>query len=480
MLTAGAVAVATSVQGQDFDRHAVAEGTQAYEVEWESADPGMLRLSLAPSENASVPTASISLVDEEEGVEGTYELDDEWPRLDVRVEPGEEPVVMVHETREAQLDVLVEEGHPVDWSPIDLATESQVLVSGDRERVNTQIVLDMDRVPVHMGLELDGLVDSLDLTASQEETTVLEATVDHADARAGHRLAPSLDPGAFDDGNVLVKVQADELDGELALTTYHLEKDTPHVVHENESNEDEPRDSKPDKEDGAREQDRASADQRSPALQPLRNVTPGSPVGLALAEDQQLWLASEDEDARLVLFDPDDEVNTTLGFDETTPEEAPNGTHEDRSWASLDLESTGEHVLVLDARENAKLYAQAADRIEHRGLDRIEIQGHAAPNGSSLLSSSSANETVQVEGGVFGFSWTSQSIDVDRDVELVGPSGETLYEASAMSADRAKIASHESAASDPLVGPSGEYSVLTEATSVHDEGIEFTLTVYER
>lgn len=475
LLTAGALALATSVQSQNFERQAVTDqDATAHSVDWQSHDPGMLRLSLAPTDNASQPHATVSLLDADGTLQGTTTLDTEWPRLDVHMQPGDEQRFFIHQTHDAEITILAEQGHPINWNTLETSTQTTTLATGDREPIKTQIVIDNEDQPVHMDLTLDGAVHDLDITATNpDEETVFYATAEHADAAAGHQLAPTLDPSAFQTGSLLVQLETTELDGTLGLTTHHLALGPPHVVHAD--------DNEPQEEPTNATQEPHDTDDEAqePGLIELRTLNPSAPLGVTITDtDAPVHIASEDEDARVLLFDPDDAYLGTTSLDQDPPEaaddEAQNGT-----WLTLPLNTTGEHILILDAEEDATLYAPNEDTLHLRGVDRVEHQAQATPEKEGFTMRSNATATMEIPGGVFGFAWTTNGFDVKRDIELLGPSEEVLYDATAVTADRFHIASHKDTA-DPIAGSTGTYTVNTETTSLHDEGITFTITHYER
>lgn len=476
LLTAGAAVVATSVQGQDYERTAVVSEVGAYEVEWESHEPGQLRLALSPDDGANSPEAVVSLVDGDGERIGTYTLTEEWPNLDHEVQPDETVTVLVHRAVEAEIQALHEEGHPVDWKERSLAERTVDLAEGDAEPVRTQVVVDLDRTPVHADLSLDGAVDGLEATAvNGEDETALEAYVDHADTEEGQALAPSVYPAALEADTLNVKLAAETLDGSLTLDLYTLEEQPAHVVEEESTSED-TEDADAEKEEETTSEDGADEEASTPTS--VAQLPPDTPVAVTVGDaDSSLTVLGEE--GHVVAFGPDDTV--------VAAERLEHDGHEDDDYndtsnatASIPVNETGEHVLVLrHADEPARLEAPADLFEESRELERVEVTGEIEGDGGFAFGSNGSAERT-LDTGVFAFSWSAEGVDADREVRLEGPSGDTLYEANSSSVYGAEVTTACPEHAEPFAGPAGAFTVHTESTSADDQGLSFTFVTYER
>jgi hypothetical protein len=479
LLTAGGVALASSVQGKDYERTATVEETGAHAIEWDSPDPGTLRLALAPHDGADAAEATVSLVADDGDRVGTYTLDDEWPRLDHAMEPDERIDVVVHRLVDADLAALHEEGHPVDWTDRTLDERTVTLAEGDGERVRTQVAVDLDEAPIHAGLALDGSVEDLSVTGEDpDERTALEAEVDRADTDQGQALAPEVNPRALDADSLLVRLDAGTLDGTLDLTLSTLGTDDPHVVRASEDADGD----EPEEPEDAEETNETTAGEEEPAEPATTQVElePGTPVAVAL-EDADAAATLAGEEGHVAVFAPDETVVDTVELDDREHEEreGEDGEEAEPATADLPVAGEGEHVLVLgDADENATLELPAAALADSRTLETETVNGTAAPNGT-LHVRGHANATAAIEGGLIGFGWDSQDVDAERTVRLEDPDGEVAYEERRTTAGGAVAAfcPHED---DAVLGPSGDYTVETSSTGVGDEGIAFELTTYVR
>lgn len=510
LLAGSGLALATNVQGQDFERKGeLADPGDAYRIEWDSEDAGTLRLSMDPASDATSPSAIVSLFEGDERL-GTYTLDEDWPRLDQKVDARDRLVLVVHRTVDAEVDVLAEEGHPVDVDRVELATDNVELVSGDDEAVRTQIALDREDPFANLALTFEGDAEDLEVEVLNEaDETMLEATAPRIDTREGQALSASVSPDAFETGSVLVRVTADTLNGTLGLDIQQLAVDNPHVVEadedakhdEGDAGDDEPAQANRTAEepDDGQENDtekRETADtreeqSRDSSLRKITDLTPGDPVAVEVpAGVEALYVVGEEDCATAIAFDADDQLagvamldrdEGAQSWDEGEDEEDHNAS--DKVVVSLPVEAPGEHVVLLeDSHDDGALYMDVDEPVDTRVLDTIEVEGQISSDDDRMIGSSNGTNTSAeeaLEGGLIGFSWRSDGVDIEREVRLVGPDGEALYEAHGASAGPIQVTT-DGHQEDPLVGSAGDYTIETDSESAIDRGMSYTLVTYER
>lgn len=488
LLAGSAVAIASGVQGQDFEREGQLDATgSAYEIEWDSEDPGKLRLSLDPDDGATNPRALVSLIGPDGDRIGSYELTEQWPRLDQRVEAQSTYKVIVHRALDSEVDVLAEEGHPVSLERIELSTERVPLVDGDDEAIRTRVSLDREAAPVHLGLSLEGQAEDLQITAlNEDDEPVLEASAQAINTSAGERLVGTLHPEALRAGSILVQIQADALDGSLGLRVAEISEGSPNVVeaHSSSSGQDTNTSTSSGNETTSSGDGNATDSAEQIPLTRVAKLEPGTPVAVSVPEGvEALHVVAEEDCGEAVVFGPQDNVVGQAPLASEEGAEAWNGSdddsHEDRVVASIPVNATGKHVVVLaNAWEEGALYMRVQEPVDHRELNITEVEGQTEGDGDLFGSSNGSSEDA-IDGGLLGFSWESQGADLHREVELTGPSGETLYHAEGMGAGSATVM-YDHNGTHPLVGPSGNYTVTTEGQSATGEGISYTLYAYQR
>lgn len=488
LLAGSAVALATNVAGQDYERQGeIVETGSAYAVDWDSEDAGKLRLSLDPADSAADPSAQVSVF-EDGARQGTYTLDEDWPRLDQRVEPSAEIAIVVHRALESEIDVLAEEGHEMGLERLELSTQSVELVEGDNEAIRTQVALDVDRPLANLALNLDGDADDLQVTAlNEDDETVLEAQAATIDTSAGQQLVATLSPSNFEQGSMLVRVQVATLNGTLSLEKASLEAPTDNVVQvsedtssssTNDTSTEEPNDTQP-----TNTSEDAPASQR--ALTKITELEPETPTAVEVpAGVEALHIVADDDCVTAVVYGPDDSIVATKMIAEDEGAREWNGSDEDHSHKVVDdipVDTTGEHVVFLDGHDEAELYMRLADgvTVDHRELEVTKVEGETSGNESRVLSSDNSTANATLDGGLVGFSWHSNGADAHREVRLLGPDGQTVYESEGVGASHLTIRDSEQNR-DPLVGPDGEYTIETESRSVYGQGISYTLFTYER
>lgn len=495
LLAGSAVAIAASVQGQDFERKGVADapGT-AYEIEWDSEDAGKLRLLLDPADDATSPSAKISLFRSAERI-GSYELDDTWPRLDHQAEPGAEYTLIVHRAYQSEVDVLAEEGHPIDIDRVQLTSETVQLAEGEDEAIKTQIAIERDRPYANLALTFDGDAEGLEVIAlNADDEPVLKATATRIDTSASEQLVATLHPDAFQASNLLVRVQADELNGTLGLQMDELVEPSDNVVTTEtttrSTSEDNGTSSSTRDEGNATDGTGNGTQASGPELKRIADLPAGTPIAVDVPEGvSALHVVAEEDCGEAVVFGPDDSIegiaplSTEDGaerWNSSDDEDEHSRSSSDEVVAEVPVSGPGEHVVVLaNSWEDGALYMRVDEAVDHRELDTKEIEGEIDGENRTLLTSSSGTANETLTGGLLGFSWNSNGVDLKREVQLTAPNGDVLYSASGIAADHVTVATDHDG-THPLVGPDGGYTISTESQSALDRGLSYTLVAYER
>lgn len=486
LLAGSAVALATNVAGQDYERQGEIDETgSAYAVDWDSEDAGKLRLSLDPADTAADPSAQVSVFEDGER-QGTYTLDEDWPRLDQRVEPSAEIAIVVHRALESEIDVLAEEGHEMGLERLELSTQSVELVEGENEAVRTQVALDVDRPLANLALNLDGDAEDLQVTAlNEDDETVLEAQAATIDTSAGEQLVATLSPSSFEQGSMLVRVQVATLNGTLSLEKASLEAPTDNVVRVSEDTSSSSANDTQETNDTQPTNTSEDAPASQPVLRKVTDLEPETPTAVDVPDGvDALHIVAEDDCVTAVVYGPDDSIVATRMIAEDEGAREWNDSDDKHSHKVVDdvpVDTTGEHVVLLDGHDGAELYMRLADgvTVDHRELEVTEVEGETSGNESRFLSSDNSTANATLDGGLVGFSWHSNGADAHREIRLLGPDGETVYEAEGVGASHLTIRDSEQNR-DPLVGPDGEYTIETESRSVYGQGISYTLFAYER
>ncbi len=479
LVGSGAVVFATQVQGQEFEhRGEIEAATAAYELDWRE-DPGKLRLALSPADGAVSPAAQLSLFNPDGVHLGTYALDDAFGTLDYIVEDRGEYTLVVHRAVEADVSVLSERGHDIELTRTELVTTEIELVEGEHTSLAHQVALDRDQRDAHMSLALDGTATGLVVEAlNADGETVLEAQAAEIDTSQDQILVPELTPEAFSQGSLLVRVSAESFNGSLALELATIETTADHVITISSHSEDE----EENDEEPTSEENETSPEPDAEAEVERTRVTelaPGVPVAFDVPEGvDHVYIVGQDRCGVGVLFSPSDEILGAVPFDE---DEAAY-TEENGSWAAMAIptDGAGEHVaMVVDTHDPGYLVIPGAfESVDHRELEIAEING-TLEGESGLLTRSSATTTAELPGGLLGFKWRSQGLSVDREVRLVSPNNETVYDAHGISAAGYTVFSGGFGHSD-LLGPDGLYTIETEGSSTFDGRVSFELAHYVR
>lgn len=141
------------------------------------------------------------------------------------------------------LDLSIEGTETTSTVRVDLlpvAEHERVLTSSEGDPVNATVPVSLDRAPALVGLRVDGTAEDLDLTLRSEEGTVFEAQADELDGTLGPADAPAdaeLAPSAVTPGVYRATVEADALDGEVALVHATYDRHPGHAHAANTSRE---------------------------------------------------------------------------------------------------------------------------------------------------------------------------------------------------------------------------------------------------
>lgn len=485
------VAFATTVSGQAFEHHAdVTDAGTAYTIDWRQEDPGKLRLQFDPVDQAAEPSATLSLFSPGHDLVGTYEMDADWRQLDYVIqEPGEHTLV-VHKATGANIQILTEDDARADVEEASLQRDTVTLLEGERQAVAYQMAIDPDTRLAHMGVVFQGQASELAVEVlGQDDEIILEGSAPSLDIDQAQALGATLAPAELDQDQLLVRLEAQSLNGTVALELLSFPEEHPEVfsVHsqaDGSNDTEEANDTESDDGNGTEANQSAEASWEPPIDGVVvSELEPGTPVGFSVpAGVESVYLIAEDDCAYGTVYGADDQVIASQIISE---EEGMIWNEEENLVAiEVPVSQDGEHVALLtENHDPGKLFIpgiESADLVEARELEVEETTLTFEQEASLFSGNESQSQATNLTSGLIGFSFRTQDgADIAREISLYGPEGEELYSSTSMASSYGfRVVSDGYSQDGPVVGPTGEYTVETDGSSPTGSTIETTLYHY--
>ncbi len=484
------VAFATSVSGQAFEHHAdVTEAGQAYTIDWQQEDPGKLRLQFDPVDGAAEPTATMSLFSPDRELVGTYDMDADWRQLDYVIQTPGEHTLVVHEATGANIQILTEDDARADVEEAELDRDTVTLLEGQHQDLAYQLAIDADRDLAHMGVVFQGQASDLDLEVlGEDDQVILEAGAPALETQEAQALPTTLAPGELDESQLLVRLQAQSLNGTVALELLSFPAAQPEAVQLSTPADDDDGTEGNDTEAGNQTDanQSAEADWDPPVDgKVVTELEPDEPVAFEVAPGAEaVYLIGKDDRATATLYGPDDVVLDTVEISEDTDRAVVWDEDEDLVAIPVPVETDGEFVAMLSSSYDGLLFVADVDQTpEHRVLDleAHEVTWDEVEEDRTLLISQETTTTGNqtLTGGLVAYSFETSMTDTHREVTLYGPDGEEIANGSS----GAGSSFHDEICPEAwsVAGPAGDYTVEMESDSLlYSENTTATLVQYVR